>query len=192
MRGGSYLVARRIRMLDRVAGTATTCRTRSSVIGRHKVSGAPLGGTHEHDAPDLAAKGPTASRSSRSTPTSGWPAPGHHGGKRILRRGYSFTDGIDPVTGELDAGLFFLAYQQDPRTQFVPIQAALSASRRAQRVHRARPAARSSPCRRGWLPGSPGAPPCWAEARPPAPLRDRPSQHPDASGRHFVPSFTSL
>ena len=31
------------------------------------------------------------------------------------------------MTGELDAGLFFLAYQQDPRRQFVPIQAALSA-----------------------------------------------------------------
>ena len=40
---------------------------------------------------------------------------------------YSFTDGIDPVTGELDAGPFFLAYQKDPRRQFVPIQAALSA-----------------------------------------------------------------
>jgi deferrochelatase/peroxidase EfeB len=40
----------------------------------------------------------------------------------ILRRGYSFTDGIDPTTGLLDAGLFFIAYQKDPRKQFVPIQ----------------------------------------------------------------------
>ena len=30
-------------------------------------------------------------------------------GVRVLRRGYSYTDGIDPVTGELDAGLFFVA-----------------------------------------------------------------------------------
>lgn len=41
---------------------------------------------------------------------------------RILRRGYSYTDGIDPATGELDAGLFFIAYQQDPRKQFVVLQ----------------------------------------------------------------------
>ena len=45
-----------------------------------------------------------------------------NGGLRILRRGYSFTDGTDPDTGELDAGLFFICYQKDPRTQFVPLQ----------------------------------------------------------------------
>jgi deferrochelatase/peroxidase EfeB len=43
-------------------------------------------------------------------------------GLRLLRRGYSYTDGIDPVTGELDAGLFFIAFQQDPRRQFVALQ----------------------------------------------------------------------
>ena len=45
-----------------------------------------------------------------------------HDGQSILRRGYSFTDGIDARTGQLDAGLFFLAYQQDPHRQFVAIQ----------------------------------------------------------------------
>jgi len=44
----------------------------------------------------------------------------------LLRRGYSFTDGIDPRTGQLDAGLFFLAYQRDPRRQFVPLQQRLA------------------------------------------------------------------
>ena len=43
-------------------------------------------------------------------------------GLRILRRGYSYTDGIDADTGLLDAGLFFIAFQKDPRTQFVPLQ----------------------------------------------------------------------
>lgn len=33
--------------------------------------------------------------------------------------------GIDPRTGLLDAGLFFIAYQQDPRRQLVSIQARL-------------------------------------------------------------------
>jgi deferrochelatase/peroxidase EfeB len=43
-----------------------------------------------------------------------------------LRRGYSFTDGIDPATGELDAGLFFICFQRDPRSGFVPIQQSLA------------------------------------------------------------------
>jgi deferrochelatase/peroxidase EfeB len=33
-------------------------------------------------------------------------------------------------TGLLDAGLFFLAYQKDPRKQFIPIQARLGATDR--------------------------------------------------------------
>ncbi len=47
-------------------------------------------------------------------------------GISILRRGYSFTDGIDKRTGQLDAGLFFLSYQADPHKQFVPLQNALA------------------------------------------------------------------
>jgi len=39
----------------------------------------------------------------------------------ILRRGYSFTDGFDDQRGQLDAGLFFIAYQRDP-AQFVAPQ----------------------------------------------------------------------
>ena len=49
-----------------------------------------------------------------------------HGGARILRRGYNFTDGNDSL-GRLDAGLFFIAFVRDPRTGFIPIQAALAA-----------------------------------------------------------------
>ncbi len=44
----------------------------------------------------------------------------------MLRRGYSFTDGTDGL-GHLDAGLFFLAYQRDVRTSFIPIQNSLAA-----------------------------------------------------------------
>ena len=32
----------------------------------------------------------------------------------LLRRGYNFVDGSDGL-GRLDAGLFFIAYQRDPR-----------------------------------------------------------------------------
>lgn len=53
--------------------------------------------------------------------------PDGNGGVRILRRGYSFTDGTDGL-GRLDAGLFFIAYQRDPRRQFIPLQNRLAAS----------------------------------------------------------------
>jgi deferrochelatase/peroxidase EfeB len=46
-------------------------------------------------------------------------------GERILRRGYSFTDGVDESLGELEAGLFFICFQRDPAKQFVPIQRGL-------------------------------------------------------------------
>lgn len=47
-------------------------------------------------------------------------------GSRILRRGYSFTDGSDGL-GRLEAGLFFIAFQRDPRTGFIRIQNSLAA-----------------------------------------------------------------
>ena len=49
------------------------------------------------------------------------------GGIRILRRGYTFTDGSDGQ-GHLDAGLFFLAFARDAHAQFVPMQKALARS----------------------------------------------------------------
>ena len=47
-------------------------------------------------------------------------------GAKILRRGYNFTDGTDGL-GHLDAGLFFICFNRDSRTQFVPMQRQLSA-----------------------------------------------------------------
>jgi deferrochelatase/peroxidase EfeB len=46
---------------------------------------------------------------------------------RILRRGYSFTDGFDHELGQLDAGLFLVSYQRDP-AQFVALQRRLGAN----------------------------------------------------------------
>jgi len=54
--------------------------------------------------------------------------PSSNGGLKILRRGYSFTDGSRPDTGQLDAGLFFIAFMKDPRAQFLPLQAKLGES----------------------------------------------------------------
>ncbi len=45
--------------------------------------------------------------------------PSLHGGARMLRRGYNFTDGNDRL-GRLDAGLFFAAFVRDPADRLHP------------------------------------------------------------------------
>ncbi len=123
MRGGSYLVTRRIRMLLEV-WDRSTLSDQALTIGRNKGEGAPLGEAREHDVVNLTARSggelviPADSHIRLA-------APEKNNGVRILRRGYSFTDGIDPVTNQLDAGLFFFAYQRDPREGFIPVQANL-------------------------------------------------------------------
>ncbi|WP_137147233.1 iron uptake transporter deferrochelatase/peroxidase subunit [Mycolicibacterium sp. CR10] len=124
MNGGTYLVARRIRMRieqwDR-----TTLLEQERVIGRQKGSGAPLGLADEFEELnfDLVNKkdepliDPVAHVRLAS--------PQHLGGIEILRRGYNFTDGSDGF-GHLDAGLFFIAFVRNPITQFVPMQNAIS------------------------------------------------------------------
>ncbi|WP_430331446.1 iron uptake transporter deferrochelatase/peroxidase subunit [Rhodococcus sp. ACT016] len=120
MAGGSYLVARRIRMLiepwDR-----TTLHEQERVFGRSKSSGAPLGRKDEFDDLQLDAKGaggkPVIDKDAHVRLASAEEL----GGIQILRRGYNFTDGTDGF-GHLDAGLFFIAYCRDPQKQFVPMQ----------------------------------------------------------------------
>jgi deferrochelatase/peroxidase EfeB len=120
MTGGSYLVVRRIRMLVESWDT-DYLEDQERIFGRYKTSGAPLTGTDEFDTPDLAAKkkGELVIDTNAHIRLA---APASNSGQKILRRGYSYTDGIDPTTGLLDAGLFFIAFQKDPRKQFVPIQ----------------------------------------------------------------------
>jgi deferrochelatase/peroxidase EfeB len=126
MRGGSYAVTRRIRMLLEV-WDRSSIEDQEQTIGRAKVSGAPLGGRHEFDPPDLAALDSTGSLMVPADAHIRVSAPSENDGIRILRRGYSFSDGVDPATGELDAGLFFICYQRDPRRQFIPLQRKLGA-----------------------------------------------------------------
>ncbi|MDN3358946.1 iron uptake transporter deferrochelatase/peroxidase subunit [Actinomadura sp. DC4] len=118
MNGGSYLVTRRIRMhietWDR-----TSLKEQQDVFGRTKGEGNPYGTKRERDPVPLAEL-PADAHVRLAHPDS-------NGGVRILRRGYSFTDGSDGL-GRLDAGLFFIAYQRDPRTQFVPLQNRLAAN----------------------------------------------------------------
>ena len=123
--GGSYLVARRIRMHIEV-WDRTPLLEQEEIFGRDKKDGAPLGRTGEFDEPDFAAKGADGGPVVPATSHVRLAHASQLGGIRILRRGYNFTDGTDGV-GHLDAGLFFLAYVRDPGKQFVPMQRALAA-----------------------------------------------------------------
>jgi len=116
--GGSYLVARRIRMLIEPWDTSTLDEQQRT-IGRTKGAGAPLGQRAEFDPVDVTKRAdgepaiPPTSHVFLANPATAKTA--------ILRRGYSFVDGSDGL-GRLDAGLFFIAYQRDPETGFVQVQ----------------------------------------------------------------------
>jgi deferrochelatase/peroxidase EfeB len=123
LRGGSYLVARKIRMFienwDR-----DILSDQENTIGRTKLAGAPLSGGAEFTAPDFTATAdgepaiPARAHIRLASPE-------HNAGVHILRRGYSFTDGIDAGTGTLLGGLFFIAFMQSP-AQFVRLQRSLA------------------------------------------------------------------
>ena len=134
MQGGTYTVVRRIRITlehwDRMEHGF-----QEQVIGRHKLSGAPLGKQKEFDDVDLNAQDqdgnpliPENSHVRLSNRAS-------NNGAQILRRSYSYNDSTDFYVErwppwrqetEYDAGLIFIAHQGDPRHGFIPINEKLS------------------------------------------------------------------
>ena len=118
--GGTYQVARTIRMhvefWDRVG-----MLEQEQMNGCDRVTGAPLGGTGEFQDPayNLDPKGKRIPLDAhirlanpRTTPTND---------QRILRRGYNYHRGADSA-GDLDQGLMFIAFNQDPVRQYATIQ----------------------------------------------------------------------
>jgi deferrochelatase/peroxidase EfeB len=120
MAGGSYLVARRIRM-NIETWDRTSLGEQEAIFGRAKASGAPLSGEKELDKPDFEIAGADGKPLIDEASHVRLAHPSHNADAHLLRRGYNFVDGSDGL-GRLDAGLFFLAYQRDPRKQFVPVQ----------------------------------------------------------------------
>jgi deferrochelatase/peroxidase EfeB len=127
MRGGTYLVTRRIRMLLEV-WDRSSLEDQEQTIGRAKYSGAPLGGHDEFESLDFAKERPSGLPAIPVDAHVRLASAQANGGERILRRGYSFTDGVDESLGELEAGLFFICFQRDPGKQFVPIQTRLGSN----------------------------------------------------------------
>ncbi len=146
MRGGSYLITRRIQIFienwDR-----DYLEDQQNVIGRVKVSGAPLSGGEEFTNPHFTQKNDQGQLVIPADAHIRLASHEENDGTRLLRRGYSFTDGIDPVRGTLLGGLFFIAFAKNPG-QFITLQNKLGSAGRAQRVH---PAHRERHLRRaGW------------------------------------------
>ena len=121
--GGTYQVVRTIRMhvefWDRVGMSE-----QQNMIGRDRVSGAPIGGTGEFQ--DPATPRPRGRRiplyahirlANPRTPATA--------DQRILRRGYNYHRGIDEA-GNLDQGLVFVAFNQDIERQFATVQKRLA------------------------------------------------------------------
>ncbi len=129
MRDGSYLVVRRIRVaLEHWDGTEVEFQ--EQVIGRHKVSGAPLGGKSEFDPLDLDAVDADGNPVIPETAHVRLASAAANNGADMLRRGYSYNDGLSMVAErwppwrqglEYDAGLLFVCYQRDPREAFIPV-----------------------------------------------------------------------
>lgn len=124
MRGGTYQVARKIQM-DIEIWDADHIGDQQTVFGRTKLDGSPLSGGSEHTTPDFDAR--NASGELRISDTSHIALAAHenNGGIKILRRSYNYTDGINQF-GQMDAGLMFIAYMNDP-ANFVALQKKLGA-----------------------------------------------------------------
>jgi deferrochelatase/peroxidase EfeB len=127
MMGGSYVVVRRIRFaLEH--WDKTDVDFQEQVIGRHKVSGAPLGMKGEFDALDLNSTDRDGNHVIPENAHVRLAAVANNENVQILRRGYSYNDGANFTAErwppwrqgiEYDAGLLFVAYQRDPRTGFI-------------------------------------------------------------------------
>lgn len=118
--GGSYAVVRRIRMLlDDWEKLPVGQQER--VIGRRKSDGGPLSGGTETTAMDLDKVGPDGKLLIPDNAHARISAPERNSGAAMLRRPFSYHDGI-AADGTPDAGLLFICWQADPLRGFVPVQ----------------------------------------------------------------------
>ncbi|MFS3943704.1 iron uptake transporter deferrochelatase/peroxidase subunit [Bacillus subtilis] len=115
MTGGTYMAFRKIKMFLEI-WDRSSLKDQEDTFGRRKSSGAPFGQKKETD-PVKLNQIPSNSHVSLAKST----------GKQILRRAFSYTEGLDPKTGYMDAGLLFISFQKNPDNQFIPMLKALSA-----------------------------------------------------------------
>jgi deferrochelatase/peroxidase EfeB len=119
MTNGTYMVTRNLKVL--VANfLIEPIDVQEYAFGRRKSTGAPFGQKTEF-APVIRDKEPPDCHIMVANPRrAGSEA------ERILRRSYTFTDGYDAQISNPTGGLFFIAFNRDPRRQFIPIQQRLA------------------------------------------------------------------
>lgn len=120
MNGGSYMAVRRIQM-HLETWDRTNLNEQEHTFGRYKDSGAPLGETDEFATVDLEKRD---ANGKLYIPEDSHVHLAHKTGVEILRRSYSYADGINETTGQFESGLLFISFQKDPQ-QFITIQNSL-------------------------------------------------------------------
>lgn len=118
--GGTYLVARVIQM-HLETWDRTSLKGQEDTFSRHRDTGAPIGSKDEFDTFNPDAKD---ANGKNIMPDVGHTTLANKTGLQILRRSFSYSSGIDSKTGQFDAGLLFISFQQSPK-QFIDIQNAL-------------------------------------------------------------------
>ncbi|MGW2403548.1 iron uptake transporter deferrochelatase/peroxidase subunit [Streptomyces sp. NPDC001739] len=120
MRGGSYAVVRRIRMLldD---WEKRSRHEQERVIGRRKDNGAPLTGGSETTPMKLDATGADGLPVIPANAHARVAAPESNQGAAMLRRPFSYHDGFRE-DGAPDTGLLFICWQADPLRAFTQVQ----------------------------------------------------------------------
>ncbi|NEA58008.1 deferrochelatase/peroxidase EfeB [Streptomyces sp. SID13666] len=120
MAGGSYAVVRRIRMLLD-SWDHLSVERQEKVIGRRKSDGSPLSGGTGTTPVDLDKRDAQGAPAIAGDAHIRVAAPASNGGAAMLRRPFSYHDGIGS-DGTPDAGLLFICWQADPQRGFVPVQ----------------------------------------------------------------------
>ncbi|MCG3400621.1 iron uptake transporter deferrochelatase/peroxidase subunit [Staphylococcus massiliensis] len=116
-KNGTYMVLRRIQM-HLETWDRTALEEQENTFGRYRESGAPLGKKDEFDTPDLDLK---TQKGEYVIPQDAHIRLAKESKQKILRRSYSYANGLSPITGSIDSGLLFISFQRTPQ-QFIDIQ----------------------------------------------------------------------
>ena len=120
LKNGTFLIVRRIQM-HLETWDRTNLQEQENTFGRYKESGAPFGETDEFATIDINKKGPDGKP---VLPIDSHVYLAKKADVKIARRAFSYSNGIDEVSGQFDAGLLFICFQKHP-DQFIKIQNSL-------------------------------------------------------------------